>query len=192
MLLNARKLWLLLLPLAAMASWLMQDKPMAVEAAIYSNSVAPNNDNNFYPLEQLLSEAYVTDGNKLIINAHTEKYLSQAVNRFGLEYDQKLFAKSFPSPQGHRFGKLLHCYEQYKRVEQQIGEGYLATQAAEQFVDYRALQSLFFGELARNLFADHSQFYQNLEATGAQLISPPLTGVTAAPACAEFRGATHD
>lgn len=192
MLLNARSLWLLLLPLTAIVSWLIQNKPAVIEATSYSNSASGNNAYNFYQLEQLLNEIYVTDANKLIINAETEKYLSQAINHFDLEYDQLIFAKTFPSAQGHQLGQLLQCYAEYKRVEQQIGEDYLAAQTGEQFVDYRALQNLFFGEVAKNLFADHHPFYQSFEAAGVQLISPPLVGVTAAAVCAEIRGAAND
>jgi hypothetical protein len=198
MLFNARNLWLLLLPLTAIASWLIPAKPVAVEVEVevtntrYPNLVMSNNDNNFYQLEQLLSEVYVTDGNKLIINAQTEKYLSQAVNRFGLKYDQILFAKTFPSAPGNQLGRLLHCYAEYTKVEQQISKAYLSMQTGEQLLDYRVLQSIFFGELAKNLFANHHQFYENIAAAGVSLLSPSLIGITAAPVCADFRGQANE
>lgn len=201
---HVRNVWLLLLPIAAFASWLMQEIPVAREAVSTHSAARKNTHNNFYQLEQLLVQLYVTDenkpenkledksANKLVIDTQAEKYLSQAVNNFGVEFDQKRFDKSFPSSQGKKLGQLLDCYAAYKRAEQQIGQSYLSTLTSEQQLDYRALQNLFFGDIAKKLFADHQQFYQSVEIAGVQLISPTLVDVTVAAACAELREVAND
>ncbi len=189
---SSRNVWLLLLPIATLVSWIMQETPVADRIIFTSSAVKNNTDNNFYQLEQLLGQLYVTDVNKLMINAQTEKYLSHAVNNFGVEFDEKLFEKSFPSPQGKQLGNLLQCYAEYKRAEQHINQRYLVEQASQQLLDYRVLQKVFFGDIAKNLFADHHHFYQSVEAAGVQLISPILTGIVVAPVCTEIREVVND
>ncbi|MET0355923.1 MAG: hypothetical protein ABW044_04040 [Cellvibrio sp.] len=180
---HIKNLWLLFLPVMALVSWLLQMPPI-LHKNIYSEPGDHASANNFFLLENVLSEAYVLDNENLVIDNETEKHLSQAVVHMEQGFDQVLLEKTFPSAHGKRLIQLLECYTAYKQAERQLSQQYSAAQN-NQLLDYRKLQLIFFGEIATTLFSDHHSFYESV--SDIQLVSPTLNDIVAAPACNGIR-----
>lgn len=174
---------LLLLPMLALASWFIQEPPM-LAVNIYPDENIHLGTNDFYDVEKMLSKLYVIKENQLLIDSQTEKYLSQVESYMDRNRDEALLERTFPTAQGKRLLGLVNCYKAYKKTERQISQHYAAVQH-DQLIDYRNLQTKFFGKTANDLFSDHHRFYESV--TGVQLVSPVLNDIKVAAACEGVR-----
>jgi hypothetical protein len=164
------------------ASLLLRDPPKLADVKTFSDVSNQSFTNSIFSLEETLSHLYVVNKNRLVIDAQTEKYLSQLVSDNNFSYKNALLEKTFPSSQGKQLLALVSCYAAYKREEQRISKPY-APLAANQALDYRDLQHIFFGEVAQNLFIEYHNFYQSAQAAGIQLVAPSQAGVSVPVAC---------
>ncbi len=179
---TARNLWLLFLPLVASISLLLRDLPELVDAKNFSNVNNQSAINNFFSLEEIMSRLYVVDKNRLVINALTEKYLSQLVNNKDFYSDDILLQKTFPTSSGKKLLQLISCFMAYKHEEQRISKPYIPSKT-NQVIDYRNLQKRFFGDISQSLFVEYDNFYQSAQTSGMHLVVPSQDDVSIPAAC---------